>query len=472
MAPKDIGSVLENINAWVWGPWTFFLFIGTGIFLTVRLKLLPWKNLGFSLRQVCSDIIHPRKGDGKNISPFQSLMTAMAAMMGTGNIAGVAAAMVLGGPGALIWMILSAFIAMALSLTENVLTMDCRKKNGRGLFFGGPMYVMEEHIRPRILGKLLAVLFSLFMLGASLGMGNMTQANSISEALRDTFQIPPALTGGILFFLCLLILTGGISCIGKVCGFLVPIMSVAYFGAAILVILINIENLPSGLMEMISMAFSPSAVAGGLGGSILAGMGQAMRWGIARGVFSNEAGLGSAPVASAAADTDDVIRQSDIALTATFFDTIVVCSATGLAIASSGLLGARDLQGQFLSGVALTNKVFESALGPAGRFIISGGITMFAFATIIGWEYYGEMALNYLSDRCRHLRTPLKITFIYRIVYCAFAAVGAMASLQAVWDFSDIMNAAMAIPNLICVLLLNRRACELLFKYEDIIKHN
>lgn len=468
-----MAQCLEKLNTWIWGPWMLVFFMGTGIFLTVRLKFLPWKNLGFALRQVFKDIAGPKKRGEGEITPFQSLMTAMAAMMGTGNIAGVAAAMVLGGPGALIWMLISALLCMSCSLTETTLSMKYRQKNALGQVCGGPMYVMERGIRPKGLGRAMAVLFSLFTLGASLGMGNMTQSNSISQALSDTFHVPPALCGGILFFLCLFVLMGGIACIGKVCSVLVPVMSVAYLAATVAVIIINRQNIPHGLYEMITMAFSPRAIGGGLGGSIVAGLSGAMRWGVARGVFSHEAGLGSAPIAAAAAKTDDPVGQSYIAMTGTFFDTILVCSATGLAIASSGLLGAAGRDGQPLTGVALTNTIFETALGPAGRLIITLGIAMFAFATIIGWEYYGEKALEYIvesgwrrkGDTMSVLRRRRWISF-YRLIYCAFVFVGAVASLEAVWNFSDIMNGAMALPNLVCILLLSGEAAAMIVPYE------
>ena len=487
--------LLEKINTFVWGPWMLVLFMGTGIFLTVRLKFLPWKNLGFALHQVWKNIFHREEDGGEgDISPFQSLMTALAAMMGTGNIVGVATAMVLGGPGALVWMVLSAFIGMATNFTESVLAVKYRRKNPDGDMCGGPMYVMGSRIRPAALGRLLAVLFCIFNLGASLGMGNMTQSNSAAIALKDTFGIPEMLTGGILFCLTLLVLLGGIKSIGKVCGVVVPVMSAAYFLCTLAVIIINFDNLSAGIMEMLHMAFSPKALAGGLGGTIVAGMSKAMRWGVSRGVFSNEAGLGSAPIAAAAARTDSPVRQGYITMTGTFFDTIVVCTATGLAIASSGILGAVTSDGSLLDGVSLTNKVFEMALGPAGRLVITLGITLFAFATIIGWEYYGEKALEYLvlsrrqwrlseggqtralSRRQQHLegRRPQntgghfsKTTItVYRFLYSAAVFAGAVSTLSTVWNFSDIMNALMALPNLLCILMLNKEAAEAAFKFE------
>lgn len=460
--------LLEQLNSWIWGPWLIILFMGTGIFLTVRLRFLPWKNLGFALRQVVRDIFCPNDSKNGEISPFQSLMTAMAAMMGTGNIAGVATAMVLGGPGALVWMVLAALVSLSVSLTENALTMKYRIRSREGKILGGPMYVMEKAIKPVFFGRTLATMFSLFTLGASLGMGNMTQANCISEAFSDTLDIPSALTGLILFFLSFLVLMGGISCIGRVCGILVPVMSVLFLAATIAVIVINRENVYDGVKEMFIMAFSFEAVAGGLGGTIVAGMTKSMRYGISRGVFSNEAGLGSAPIAGAAAKTDDPVKQSYILMTGTFFDTIVVCLATGIAIASSGLLGAVDLNGELITGVALTNLVFETALGPAGRIIVTAGIAMFAFATIIGWEYYGEKALEYIirekSGRLNNNRG--RMLAFYRIIYCTCVFAGATASLRTVWNFSDIMNACMAVPNLVCMIILNREAAQFLQGYE------
>lgn len=451
---EEVEGILEGMNEIIWGPWMLVLFMGTGLFLMFRLHFWPLRHLGYALKQVWHSLFEGSGQEG-DISPFQSLMTALATMMGTGNIVGVATAMVLGGPGALVWMVLSAFVGMASNFAESYLAVRYRSKNKSGQMCGGPMYVMRSAIKPEKVGIVMGAMFSFFTLIASFGMGNMTQSNSAAIALFDTFQIPPVLTGGVFFFLTLLVLLGGIGSIGKVCGIIVPIMSLSYLACTGAVIAVNFENLGTGIAQMLELAFCPRAISGGLGGTLTVSMAQAMRWGISRGVFSNEAGLGSAPIAAAAAKTDSPIRQGYITMTGTFFDTIIVCSATGLAIASSGMLGAVDDKGKLLEGVALTNKVFEMALGTPGRLVITVGITLFAFATIIGWEYYGEKALEYFCPS--GMGMPV---MIYRLLYCVGTFLGAVASLKLVWDFSDIMNGCMAVPNLICLLLLHRQVSD------------
>ena len=260
--------------------------------------------------------------------------------------------------------------------------------------------------------------------------------------------------------LAITVLLGGIKSIGKVSGILVPFMAILYVVSGLIVILINFENVPAGLTEIFTMAFSPTAIAGGVGGTIIASILSAMRWGVARGVFSNEAGLGSAPIAAAAAVTDYPSRQGYINMTGTFFDTLVTCSITGLVIASSGVLGTLDASGTMVSGVNLTIMAFQSALGPAGGWVITIGIMLFAFSTILGWEYYGEKSLEYL------IRAPIA-TKIYRFVYCIFTFIGATTALEVVWDISDTMNGFMAIPNLICLLLLSNVIAKECFEYQD-----
>ena len=290
----------------------------------------------------------------------------------------------------------------------------------------------------------------------------MTQANSISLALHDTFGIPLSVTGAVIMILALIVLVGGIKSIGKVCALVVPFMAVLYFVCGLIVIILNIQNLPAGFSMIIQMAFSPNAIAGGVGGTIIASMLSAMRWGVARGVFSNEAGLGSAPIAAAAAKTDHPSRQGYINMTGTFFDTLVVCSITGLAIASSGVLGTLGADGKVITGVNLTIQAFSTALGGAGGWLVTIGITLFAFSTILGWEYYGEKSLEYL------VKSP-KITYLYRVIFCLIIFLGATTTLQVVWDFSDTMNGLMAIPNLICLLVLNKVVAKECFHFQDTV---
>lgn len=453
-------EIIAGINNFVWGPVMLALLMGTGIFLTIRLKFLPWRNLGFALKSVFTKQAHSKNKYRGDISPFQSLMTALAATIGTGNIVGVATAMVLGGPGALVWMWLSALFGLSTKYGESVLAVKYRETNAMGEMAGGPMYAMKNGFKVKWLGSMLAVLFSVFAVIASFGIGNLTQANSISSAVLNTFGVPTWITGIIITILALVVILGGIKSIGSVTGVIVPFMAVFYFIAGIIVIIINFQNLPAGIAEIFTMAFSPTAMAGGVGGTIIASMLTAMRWGVARGVFSNEAGLGSAPIAAAAAQTDHPSRQGYINMTGTFFDTLVVCSVTGLVIASSGVLGAADASGKLISGANLTIMAFESALGPIGGWIVTISIMLFAFSTILGWEYYGEKSLEYL------IKAPIVIK-TYRFIFCIMAFVGATTALQVVWDFSDTMNGLMAIPNLICLLVLSNVIAKECFDFQD-----
>ncbi|PKM59036.1 MAG: sodium:alanine symporter family protein [Firmicutes bacterium HGW-Firmicutes-4] len=456
----NFSEIIAAVNNFVWGPVMLALLMGTGIFLTIRLKFLPWRNLGYALKSVFVKQDPAKKESSGDISPFQSLMTALAATIGTGNIVGVATAMVLGGPGALVWMWISALFGLSTKYGESVLAVKYRETNAEGEMAGGPMYAMKNGFKNKTIGSVLAVLFSGFAVIASFGIGNMTQANSISGAVFGTFGIPTWITGAVITILAIVVLVGGIKSIGRVCGVIVPFMAIFYFVAGILVIIINFENLPAGIAQIFTMAFSPMAMAGGVGGTVIASMLSAMRWGVARGVFSNEAGLGSAPIAAAAAKTDHPSRQGYINMTGTFFDTLVVCTVTGLVIASSGVLGTMTEAGKLLSGASLTIAAFESALGPIGGYIVTIGIMLFAFSTILGWEYYGEKSLEYL------IKAPIAVK-VYRLFYSLVAFIGATTALQIVWDFSDTMNGLMAIPNLISLLVLSNVIAKECFDYED-----
>lgn len=458
----NFSEIISAVNSFVWGPVMLALLMGTGIFLTIRLKFLPWRNLGYALKSVFAKQDPSKKESSGDISPFQSLMTALAATIGTGNIVGVATAMVLGGPGALVWMWISALFGLSTKYGESVLAVKYRETNSEGEMAGGPMYAMKNGFKNKTIGSILAVLFSVFAVISSFGIGNMTQANSIAAAVEGTFGVSTWITGAVITILAIVVLLGGIKSIGRVCGVIVPFMAVFYFIAGILVIIINFANLPAGIAQIFTMAFSPTAMAGGVGGTVIASMLTAMRWGVARGVFSNEAGLGSAPIAAAAAKTDHPSRQGYINMTGTFFDTLVVCTITGLVIASSGTLGTMTDAGTLVSGAALTIAAFESALGPIGAYIVTIGIMLFAFSTILGWEYYGEKSLEYL------IKAPIAIK-AYRLFYSLVAFVGATTALQIVWDFSDTMNGLMAIPNLISLLVLSGVIAKECFDYEDTI---
>ena len=455
----DFSDILSELNGLVWGPPMLILLVGTGIFLTIRLKFLPWINLGYAIKSIF-------KKEGKedfaqgDISSFQSLMTALAATIGTGNIVGVATAMVSGGPGALVWMWLSAMFGLSTTYGESVLAIKYRERNSKGEMAGGPMYTMKNGIKIPGLGKLLAILFSFFTVMASFGIGNMTQANSISQAISNTFAWPAWYTGLAVMILVFTVLIGGIKNIGRVCSIIVPLMGIMYFLGGIIVIAVNFKNLPAGIIEIFRMAFSVRSVAGGMGGTITATIFSSMRWGISRGVFSNEAGLGSAPIAAAAARTDSASRQGYINMTGTFFDTMIICSITGLVIASSGVLGMQNTDGSLITGVELTIRAFSTVLGQWGGWLITIGIAMFAFATLLGWEYYGEKALEYLCKKDYVIK-------FYRLLFCLVTYVGSTKALEVVWNFSDTMNGLMIIPNLICLLLLSGEVARECFDYQS-----
>ncbi|MCI7540553.1 MAG: sodium:alanine symporter family protein [Veillonellaceae bacterium] len=457
----DVSALLAAVNNFVWGPVMLALLVGTGIFLTIRLKFLPWRNLGYAIKMVFSK----RDKHAGDISPFQSLMTALSATIGTGNIVGVATAMVLGGPGALVWMWIAAAFGLSTKYGESVLAVKYRETNSVGEMAGGPMYAMKNGINNGF-GRLMAVLFSLFAVLASFGIGNMTQANSISAALNSSYGIPTWAVGAVIMVLALSVLVRGIRRIGLVSSIIVPTMAVFYLVASIIVIVVNFDAVPAGVEQMFAMAFSTESVAGGIGGSIVASMLTAMRWGVARGVFSNEAGLGSAPIAAAAARTDHASRQGYVNMTGTFFDTMIICMLTGLVIASSGMLGTVDPDtGKLVSGVQLTILAFSTVFGTYGKLIVSIAIALFAFSTILGWEYYGEKALEYLIK-------ARPVIMGYRVLFSLITFVGATTTLEIVWNFSDTMNGLMIIPNLICLIWLNKDIADECFEYErEVVVH-
>ena len=442
--------MLKELDELLWGPGTLILLLGTGIYLNIRTGFLPCKNLGYAIKSALGQ--DARRSGRSGVSPFSSLMTALAATLGTGNIVGVATALVAGGPGALIWMELSALIGMGIILAESTLAVKYHRFDRQGQRCGGPMYVMSARLGPA--GKCMGVMFALFATGASLGIGSMTQANAAAAALKDTLSVPPHLTGAVLSALALCIILGGIRNISRITTVLVPALALLYMAAGLSVIIANLNHLPEATAEMFRQAFSFRAAAGGTAGFA------AMRWGIARGVFSNEAGLGSSSIAAAAAETDHPVRQGYISMTGPFFDTIVLCTVTGLAICCSGMLGATDSHGTPVDGAALTILAFESALGPWSGIFVALAIAVFAFSTIIGWEYLGETAFSFLSGG--------RFIIAYRFLFALAALIGASASLYEVFCFSDICNALMCIPNLLCLLLLSDEVRQDIRAYERI----
>lgn len=535
---EQFEKIISSIDEFVWGPVMLVLLVGTGVFLTVRLGFAPWKNLGYAIKLTLSKESR-QKGEGEgDISPFSALTTALAATIGTGNIVGVATAMVSGGPGALVWMWVSAAFGLSSKFSECMLAIKYRESNDKNEMSGGPMYTMKKAIKNKKAGAVMGWLFALFAVMASFGIGNLTQANSISDALSGTFSIPVSVSGIVLTVLSLAIIVGGIKAISKVSSVVVPLMAVFYILCGLVVMIGNWQTLPKGIAMIFQMAFSIKAVGGGLCGTITAAMMNGIRFGVARGVFSNEAGMGSAAITAAAATTNQPVKQGYVNMTGTFWDTIVVCTITGLCIAGSGVLGTTAVQAsgnyavngsnivitakdvddkdvsatyqyqieknqcilqntakeeetvlfemedgrlkeedigkdtlagewsdsegnhyvfgengsyerrELVKGARLTILAFESVLGKAGGWLISISIALFAFSTILGWEYHGEKAFEYLLN-------THKYNMAYRILFSLMVYVGATTALDLAWNLSDIANALMAVPNLICLLALS-----------------
>ena len=422
--------------------------VGTGIFLTIRLNFLPWRKLPRALKVLFSaESRKTDKGQG-DISPFSALMTALAGTIGTGNIVGVATAMITGGPGALVWMWIAAAFGISTKYAECALAIKYRQKNEKGEMCGGPMYTIRNAFKHKGFAVFLAGAFAVFTVLASFGIGNMSQANSISSSLQSTFSVPAWVTGIVLAVLTGIIIFGGIKSISKVSSVLVPVMAVFYIVAGLIVIFANYKNIPAGLGTIWSMAFGGKAIAGGIAGTVTASVMDSIRYGVSRGVFSNEAGLGSAAISASAVTTDNHVSQGYINMCGTFIDTIIVCSITGLVIASSGMLGAVDDSGKMLEGAQLTIASFQTVLGKPGAIVVSIGILLFAWSTILGWEYQGEKALEYLFKN----RT---LCYIYRVVFAVIVYFGAVSALDVAWSFSDIANGLMAVPNLISLIVLS-----------------
>ncbi len=450
---------LERLDDLVWGPWLLMLLTGTGIYLLLKLRFLPFRNLGKALRYALGGEARCKaKGKsgagGGQISSFSALTTELAATIGTGNIVGVATAMLLGGPGALFWMILSSLAGMSVKLVESSLSVKYRGTNAAGERVGGPMYTCISGLSGKRAGKALGTLFAVFAVLASFGMGNMTQSNSIADALAVSFGIGRAKTGLVVCVLTVLAVLGGIGSIALVTRYLVPFMGIFYLLGTMLVILRHWRSLPEALFGIVKAAFCPTAVSGGILGSIAVNTATAFRWGVSRGIFSNEAGLGAAGITAAAADTEDYIRQGYISMTGVFLDTVIMCTLTGLALGVSGVLEGISLQSaDGVGGAEVILAVFRTVFGKGGDGFVCISMVLFAFATIIGWAYQGEKAFEFLMGG----QTGWNCW--YRFAYGLAAYAGCILSLDAVWTFSDICNGLMAVPNLICVLLLSKGIC-------------
>src|SRR5690625_246341 len=414
----------------IWGPPLLILLVGTGIYLTFRLGILQLRLLPYSLKLVFTKN-QDKKSEG-DISHFQALMTAMAATVGVGNIVGVATAVVLGGPGAIFWMWLAGFFGMATKYGEAILAVKYRVKDSKGEMAGGPMYYLEHGLKQKWLG----VLFAIFGAFAAFGIGNGTQAKAVADAMNNTFSVPFWVTGIALVIFAGLVILGGIKWIGRVTSFFVPIMAFFYLITGIIIMVMNFNLVPEAFAIIFKFAFSGEAVAGGAIGTVIG-------FGIARGLFSNEAGLGSAPIAAAAAKSDIPGRQALVSMTQVLFDTLVICSITGITIVMSG-----QWQDDSIAAGALTAESWGALLGGFGPVLVSIGIIFFASSTILGWGYYGEKCFQYLFDK------PAAVTG-YRIAFVLFIFVGATASLELIWSIADALNGLMAIPNLIGLLGLS-----------------
>jgi AGCS family alanine or glycine:cation symporter len=434
---ESLSELIEAINGVVWGPLMLVLILGTGLFLMLGLKLMPLAKLRYGFRMLWQG--REEKGEGE-ISPFNALMTSLSATIGTGNIAGVATAIALGGPGALFWMWCTALVGMATKYAEAVLAVRFREVDDNGIHVGGPMYYIKNGLGAK--WAWLGGLFAIFGALAGFGIGNTVQANSVAHALSDNgaLQIAPWITGLVMAVLAGLVLIGGIRRIAEVAGKLVPLMAITYLLAGLVVLVLNASAIPSAIVEIVKQAFTPTAATGGFAG---AAVWAAIRFGVARGIFSNEAGLGSAPIAHASAATDNPVRQGTVAMLGTFIDTLIVCSITGLAIVVTGAWSSGE------TSSALSSLAFETALPGVGAYVVSIGLAIFAFTTILGWSVYGERCVEYLFG--------VKSITPFRVIWVLMIPIGAMAQdqLKFVWLVADTLNALMAIPNLVALLLLS-----------------
>ena len=427
-------ELLGGLNGFVWGPPTLFLLVGTGVYLTIALRGLQVRMLGHALYLAL--VVRREPGDQPgDISHFQALMTALAATVGTGNIAGVATALATGGPGALFWMWVTGVFGMATKYAEAVLAVRYRRTDARGEMCGGPMYYLSDGLGLPWLGTL----FAGFTAIAAFGIGNMVQSNSVAHAAAETFGIAPGVSGIAMAAATAAVILGGIRGIGRAASLLVPAMIVLYVGASLYILATHADRIGPSLMLVVQHAFSPTAAAGGFAGSAVM---LTIRMGVARGVFSNESGLGSAPIAAAAARTRHPVAQALVSMTQTFIDTIVICTMTGLVILSTDVWASGD------TGAALTASAFSRGLpGTSGGIVVATALILFAYTTLLGWSYYGEKAVEYLFG-VRSIRP-------YRVLFCCLIAVGAVVELDLVWTFADVMNGLMALPNLVGLLGLS-----------------
>lgn len=430
-------GILEKIQAVVWGPPTMALLIATGLYLTIRLGGIQFKHFGTA----CKLIFEKEEGQG-DVSTFGTLCATLAATIGTGSIVGVATAIRAGGPGALVWMWLSAIVGMATKYAECLLAVKYRKVDQNGQMIGGPMYYIQEGLGKKWIW--LAKIFAFFgVVTAIFGSGTFPQVNAITSSTLQTFNLPVLWVGIVITVLSAVVIVGGINSIAKVAEFIVPIMAFLYVGSGIAIMALNAGKIPAAISLIFQSAFNPRAVAGGVSGTVIAAVMSSMRAGIARGIYTNEAGLGSAPIMAAAAQTNSSVKQGLLSMTSVFFTTIVICSMTGIVIVLSGLLDTTALDGGNLS-----NTAFQVGMpGNFGMYAVTIGLIFFAFTSIIGWCYYGERCIVYLTN-------SVKSIIPYKIVYITCVALAPYLELKPIWAMADITNGLMAFPNLIALVVL------------------
>lgn len=430
-------SLIEKLSGIIWGEYVLIpLLAFTGVFLTFGLRAFTWRKIGLAFRILWQGR-QAEAGVKGDIPPFQALMTAMSATIGTGNIAGVATAIFAGGPGAVFWMWVIAVFGMATKYAEAVLAVNFRELDELGNYVGGPMYYIKNGLGQR--WAWLGFLFALFGMVAAFGIGNMVQSNTVASVMQSTFAIPHIVTGVIISTMAAIVILGGIKRIGEVASRLVPIMAISYILCAVIILISHASELPSVFHLIVDSAFNGSAAAGGFAGATVWA---AIRFGVARGIFSNEAGLGSAPIAHAAARTRDPVQQGMVAMLGTFIDTLIICSMTAFVILLSGAWTSGE------NGAALSSTAFEVGLPGFGSSVVALALAVFAFTTILGWSYYGE--------RCAEYVFGVKVILPYRIVWILIVLTGALIEkISIVWNFSDLLNGLMALPNLIALLLLS-----------------
>jgi len=424
---------IHQLNSIVWGPAMLALILGTGIYLMLGLKLVPFRKLIYGIRMLWRG----RKSTGEgDITPFDALMTSLSATIGTGNIAGVATAIVLGGPGALFWMWCTALVGMATKYAEAVCAVHYRETDEAGNHVGGPMYYIKNGLKQR--WAWLGMTFAIFGAIAGFGIGNTVQANSVADVLNSNFGIPTGVTGIVLATLVGLVLIGGIQRIGKIASILVPFMGIAYVAGGVVILFLHADEIPQAFNLIFTHAFTPVSALGGAAG---ASVWMAIRYGVARGIFSNEAGLGSAPIAQATAKTNSPVQQGVIAMLETFIDTIIICTITGLVIIISGAWTGG------ITGASLSAAAFEQALPNFGGYLVAFGSAVFAFTTLLGWSFYGEKCVQYIFG--------FKSIVPFRLLWVIVIPIGAISNLDIIWLIADTLNALMAIPNLIALILLS-----------------